>query len=61
MPTVEEWRLMDAKAEIRRLRVVLMKVKELVVGDKIPNWQDNYRTTNTRSQIADLCDLALKD
>lgn len=37
----------------------LERIKLLVVGDKIPNWQDDFTTTSTRGHIADLCDAAL--
>jgi hypothetical protein len=46
------------RAENAKLRAALKSVKELVVGDKIPRWQDDYRTTITRGQIADICDIA---
>lgn len=37
----------------------LEQIKSLVVGDKIPNWRDDFTTTSTRGRIADLCDTVL--
>jgi hypothetical protein len=41
------------------LRKALEQIKGLVTGDKIPNWQDHWRTTSTRARIADIADAAL--
>jgi hypothetical protein len=45
--------------ENRNLRLALLAIKNLVVGDKVPRWQDDYRTTIARAEIADACDIAL--
>jgi hypothetical protein len=37
----------------------LEKLKELVVGSRFPRWADHDATTQTRIQIADICDKAL--
>jgi hypothetical protein len=42
-----------------KLRKALEQIKGLVTGDKIPNWQDHWRTTSTRARIADIADAAL--
>ena len=47
-------------AEVRKPLVeALERIKKQVCGDKLPNWQDDYRTTNSRMWIADQCDDAL--
>jgi len=42
------------------LRDSLLAIKRLVVGDKIPHWKDDWATTMTRGQIADIVDAVVK-
>lgn len=49
-----------AADEIDTLRKALADVKDLVCGDKVPNWVDDFVTCQTRGKIADLCDTALQ-
>ena len=42
------------------LREALLAIKSLCAGDKIPNWTDDWQTTNTRGKILDLVDGAVR-
>ena len=44
------------EAEVKRLRSSLAAIKQLVCGEKHPNWTDQYATARTRAKIADICD-----
>ncbi len=46
------------EAEVKRLRERLAAIKQLVCGERHPNWTDQGATTATRGRIADLCDLS---
>jgi hypothetical protein len=46
-------------ARIAELEIALRQVKAIVVGEKNPNWRDQYATTWSRGRIADICDIAL--
>ena len=46
-------------AERERLSEALTAIKNLVVGDKRPNWDGIVATTVTRNLIADYCDAAM--
>jgi hypothetical protein len=48
--------LTAAQAEAKRLRDALVAIKQLVIGERRPNWSDHHATTQTRVKIADLCD-----
>ena len=50
----------EMTGEIADLKTALRKIKALVVGDALPNWDRGMRTTQTRGHIADLCDIALR-
>lgn len=45
--------------EVMRLRIIIEAIKERVVGNRTPNWKDDWAVTMSRSAIADLCDRAL--
>jgi predicted Zn-dependent protease len=46
----------DLLAENTKLRSALREVKNLVVGEARPRWDNSYETTVTRGKIADICD-----
>lgn len=41
------------------LEACLQSIKDLVCGDRSPNWKDDWAVTHTRGTIADICDNAL--
>jgi hypothetical protein len=42
------------------LRAALLNIKGMVVGEKSPNWTDDWATTGTRGRIADLVDSVVR-
>lgn len=55
----ERTRSLALETENDRLREAIGRVKRHVCGDRIPNWADHMRTTESRGWIADVCDAAL--
>lgn len=49
------------RARITKLETALQQIKDMVVGEKVPNWQDTLSTTSSRVKIADICDLVLSN
>ena len=45
-----------AQTQLQAARAALLSIKSLVCGDKIPNWKDQWATTQTRGRIADIVD-----
>jgi hypothetical protein len=43
----------------QRMREALERIKALVCGEKVPNWANDWQTTQTRIEIADICDVVL--
>lgn len=52
-------RVEKAESANKVLRESAERIKNLVVGDKLPNWGSNSATYHTRGIIADICDEAL--
>jgi hypothetical protein len=59
---VEHWfqQSLELRQQLLAAKNALEKIKQRVCGDKIPHWQDDWRTTNSRMWIADQCDAAVK-
>lgn len=47
------------ESDDQHLREALRKIKSFVVGEKSPNWAEDWAVYQTRGKIADLCDIAL--
>lgn len=48
-----------ASTDVERLKEALRQVKAWVVGERIPNWDNDTTTYLTRGKIADICDFAI--
>lgn len=50
----------DLLTENTKMQDALLSIKGLVCGGKHPGWASDFKITQTRSHIADLCDVALR-
>lgn len=50
-----------ARAEDRAVafQTALGRIKDLCAGDRVPNWKDDFATTNSRGRILDIIDLTI--
>src|SRR5262249_15859490 len=46
-------------SDVERLKAALRQVKAFLVGEKMPNWENDTTTYLTRGKIADICDFAI--